>query len=162
MAIPAILILSGCVAPYRIVYSSDFSFARYDFIVVQKPDSANTSTSLYGLDIEFANMVARYNMKVIGDKDYKALTVEQQGQTLFARLSMISNNRKDNLISISFDDAASGKTVASVTSRARGDMFDTADRTKALEAVSDALLQALRQDKGLSIKDATATKPTPM
>lgn len=155
----ALAMLGGCsTPPYRLVYSSGFTFARYDFIVVAKPDNATTSSSLYGFDIEFANLMARYNMKIVGDKEFETLTPAEKRQTLLARMSLIATNKKKNLISISFDDGVSGKTVASVTAEAKGNMFDTSDRTKAFEAVTDALLQALEHDKGLSVSDANASK----
>lgn len=153
----AVFLFVACTPPYRMVYSSGFSFARYDFLVVSKPDE-KSSTPLYGLDIEFANMMTRYNMKVIGDKEYSSLTQEQKQQTLIARMSVIASSKKENLISISFDDSVSGKTVASITAKAKGDMFDASDRTKAFESVSNALLQALQRDKGLTVSDANPTK----
>lgn len=153
----ALLLVAGCTPPYRMVYSSGFSFARYNFLVVSKPDE-KSSTTLYGLDIEFANMMTRYNMKVIGDKEYQSLTSEQKQQTLIARMSVIASSKKENLISISFDDSVSGKTVASITAKAKGDMFDASDRTKAFESVSDALLQAMQRDKGLTVSDTGPSK----
>lgn len=155
IAIPVIILATGCGEPaYRLVYSSGFTFSRYDLIIMSRSDSEKTSTSLYGLDIELANMLTRYNMKIIGDKEYQVLPQEQKQKTLLARMSMIASSAKMNLISISFDDAISGKTVASVTAKAKGNMFDVADRTKAMESVSDALLQALQRDKGLLITDS--------
>ena len=152
-----VILLASCTPPYRMVYSSGFSFARYNFLVVSKPDE-KTSTTLYGLDIEFANMMNRYDMKVIGDKECQNLSPEQKNQTLIARMSVIASSKKENLISISFDDYISGRTVASITAKAKGDMFDASDRTKAFESVSDALLQAIQRDKGLTVTDAKPTK----
>ena len=129
LILPGVLLVVGCAAPpYRLVYSGGFSFARYDLIVIYKPDE-KSSTSLYGMDIELANMLTRYNMKIIGDKEYQSLPQEQKLKTLIARMSLIASSAKVNLISISFDDAVSGKTVASVTAKAKGDMFDVSDRT---------------------------------
>lgn len=122
-----------------------------------KPEE-KTAPSLYGMDIELANMLTRYNMKIIGDKEYQTLTPSQKDRTLLARMSLVATSKKENLISISFDDAVSGKTVASVTAKAKGDMFDVSDRTKAMESVSDALIQALQRDKGLSVMDSKATR----
>ena len=152
-AVASLVFLVACSDPYRLVYSNGFSFSNYDFLVISKPDPTVTATSLYGMDIEFANMMSRYNMKVVGDKEFQTLTPEQKQRTLFARMSMTSSSKKDNLISVSFDDAISGKTVASVTGRAKGDMFDASDRTKAFESVSNAIVQAMERDKGLRVQD---------
>ncbi len=115
-------------------------------------------TALYGMDVELANLMSRYDMKIIGDKEYETLAQDQKQQTLFARMSLISSDKNDNLISIAFDDGVSGKTVASLTSRARGDMFDSSDRTRAFERVSNELLEAIKRDKGLSVTDTKAKK----
>ena len=149
----AVLLVSGCSETYRLVYSNGFSFRNYDYIVVSKPDASSTATSLYGMDIEFANMMSRYNMNIIGDKEYAGISSAKQARTLVARLSLISTGSKANLISVSLDDAPSGKTVASITAKAKGDMFSQKDRTKALEAVSHALIRSLEQDKGLTVSD---------
>lgn len=149
-----VVALFGCSETYRLVYSNGFSFRNYDYIVVSKPDANATSTTLYGLDIEFANMMSRYNMNIVGDREYQGLSKEKQARTLLARLSLISTGSNANLISVSLDDGPSGKTVASITAKAKGDMFSAKDRTKALEAVSKALIQSLERDKGLTVTDS--------
>jgi hypothetical protein len=58
---------------------------------------------------------------------------------------------KENLITISFDDAISGKTVANLTSQAKGNLFKPSDRTKALDIVSKPLTEALINEKGLKV-----------
>jgi hypothetical protein len=92
-------------------------------------------------------------MKILGDKEFQALPQEKKNQTLWARMALTASNKEDNLITISFDDAVSGKTVASLTARAKGDMFDASDRTRAVENVGAALIQALERDKGLKISN---------
>ncbi len=152
----AVLIL-GCAAgqAYRVVYSPGFSFARYNYLVVAKPGE-KTSASLYGMDVEFANLMERYNWNVIGDKEYQGLTTDQQRQTLIARMAMISSSEEENLLTVSFDDAVTGKTVATVTTEAEGDMFDPGDRTQAFESLSKAIVQTLERDKGLKVTEAKA------
>lgn len=147
-----LLVLCGCGATYRLVYSSGFTFASYDYLVVAKPEPLS-STSLYGMDVEFSNLMARYNMKVVGDREFADLPSDQKKRTLLARMSLIASSRKVNLLSVSFDDMVTGKVVASVTTKAKGDMFDTSDRTKAFEALSKAITQSLERDKGLSVSD---------
>ena len=151
-AMVGLLLIAACSVPYRLVYSSGFSFANYDYLVIGKPD-LSSSTTLYGMDVEFGNLMARYNMNVIGNHDYERLPADEQKRSLFTRMSLIASGRKKNLITISFDDAVSGKTVASLTAKAKGDMFDASDRTEAMESVSRAIVQALQRDKGLRIAD---------
>jgi len=152
--VAVLLLMAACKhAPStRLVYSGGFSFANYDYLIVAKPDPRNTSTSLYGMDVEFANLMSRYNMKVVGDKEYEKLSPENQKRTLIARLSLVADG-KDNLISVSFDDAPTGRTGASITSRAKGNIFNLRDRTKAIESLSKTITKALKQDKGLKISD---------
>lgn len=159
VALGSAVVLAGCAAKntYRMVYSAGFSFANYNFLIVGKPNE-KTGPSLYGLDIEFANLMSRYSWKVIGDKEFQALTPEQKQQTLFARLAVISSSEKDqSLLSVSFDDALTDKTVATVTTESEVDMFDAGERNEAFESLSNAIVKALERDKGLTVTE-TKTK----
>lgn len=142
----------GCATPNRLVYSSGFSFANYDFVVIAKTDGRDTATSLYGMDVEFANLISRYNMKVIGDKEYDKLPLNVQKRTLNARMSVTASNNRI-LLAVSFDDAITGRTGSSITALTRGNIFNLDDRTKAFEAASETIVKALQQDKGLQITD---------
>lgn len=97
-------------SPNRLVYSSGFSFANYDYVVIAKPDGSNTHTSLYGMDVEFANLMGRYNMKVIGPNEYTSLSDSNRLRTLFARMAATAGDDYITL-SVSFDDAVSGRTA---------------------------------------------------
>ena len=92
-------------------------------------------------------------MKVIGDKEYEKLPTEIQKRTLEARMSVTASNKKI-LFAVSFDDAVTGRTGASITTLADGEIFDLDDRTKAFENVSETIIKALQQDKGLKITDS--------
>jgi hypothetical protein len=144
----------ACGPRYRLVYSSGFSFAKYDFMVVAKPEVGSTSTPLLGMDIEFGNLMARHNMRIIGDKEFERLPEKDQSRTLLARLALITSPGR-NLITVSFDDAVSGRTVASISQVAKGDMLDEDERTKALESVTNVVVQAIQKDKGLTIASGT-------
>lgn len=150
------MITVGCSTPNRRVYSSGFSFSNYDYVIMYKPDSSVNSTAMYGMDVEFANLLSRVNMKVIGDKEYDVLPIEIKKRSLNVRLSLISsgsNGSGTSLLSVSFDDAVSGKTVANFIEKARGDMFDFKDRTYALDSVSRTITRAIASEKGLEIID---------
>lgn len=131
------------------MYAHGFTFANYDFIVVSKP-SSDSSTPLYGMDVEFGNLMASLNMKVIGDKEFGKLSQADKIKTLFARLSLSASSDR-NLLSVSFDDAESGKTVCSISQVAKGDMLDEDERTKALDSVTRVIARAVQRDKGLTI-----------
>ncbi len=150
------LLLVGC-ASQRLVYSNGFSFANYDFLIVGKPGGENPSTTLYGMDIEFANVMSRYNMKVIGTKEFADLTPEMQKRTLFARMSMSAGDKHIQL-TVSFDDAVTNKTVSSITAENRGDIFDTGDRDKVFENATRVITQALEHEKGLTVAEAPNRK----
>lgn len=132
-----IVLVAACGPRYRLVYSSGFSFAKYDFMVVAKPEVGSTSTPLLGMDIEFGNLMARHNMKIIGDKELERLPEKDQSRTLLARLALITSPER-NLISVSFDDAVSGRTVASIS-----------------QVAKDVVIQAIQKDKGLTIASGT-------
>jgi hypothetical protein len=144
--------ITACATPNRLVYSSGFSFANYDYVIVAKPSATDTTTALYGMDIEFANLISRYNMKILGEKEYNTLPQDVQKRTLLARMSL-SANRKKILFTVTFDDAVTGRTGSSITSITEGDIFNLDTRTEAFEAISKTIIKALKQDKGLKIQD---------
>lgn len=132
------------------VYSSGFSFANYDYVVVGKTEGEDTNTSLYGMDVEFGNLMSRFNMKVIGDREYAKLPLEVQKRTLEARLSLSASSNRI-LLAVSFDDAITGKIGCSITSYTKGNIFDVDARSKAFDAASATIIQALQKDKGLQV-----------
>ena len=150
LVLPALVAAINCTPPQVMVYSAGFTFSKYDFLVFSKPLPGQT-TALYGMDVEVANLMARCNMTILGDKEYVDIKPEDKARTLFVRFAITSFNKKENLITISFDDAISGKTVANLTSQAKGNLFDPSDRTKALERVSQPLSEALTREKGLMV-----------
>ena len=140
-----------------LVYSSGFSFSKYQYVIVQKPDGRATSPDLYGLDVELANLLTQYNMKVIGDKEYASLTTDDRSKTLLARMALSAS--EDNLvITVSFDDMVSGRTGASLTTHADGDLFDLDSRTLAFKEAAKEFVKAVQHDKGLTISDSSGKK----
>ena len=136
------------------VYSSGFSFANYDYVVIAKPHGEDTDTSLYGMDVEFSNLMSRFNMRVIGDKEYETLSSEVKQRTLDARMSVTASTNRI-VLAISFDDSVSGRTVASITTNTSGYIFDPDDRVDAFESASETLIKAIEKDKGLRISHGT-------
>lgn len=145
------LLMAAC-AQQRTVYGNGFSFANYDYVVVAKPGDERP-TSLYGMDVEFANLVSRYNMRVIGSREYSQLQLAQQQRTLFARMALSASD-KNVVVSISFDDALTDRTMASFTANKRGDIYDNDDRGKVFEQVSKPIIKALESEKGLTVRDS--------
>jgi hypothetical protein len=43
------------------------------------------------MDVEFANLLSRYNMKIVGNKEYENLSPEVKKRTLTARMSMTAS-----------------------------------------------------------------------
>lgn len=147
------VILSGCGSdPTRTVYASGFSFANYDYVIVAKPDADGTSTSLYGMDVELANLLTRYNMKVVGRKQFAQFPESKKTRTLFARMALSASD-EHVLLTISFDDASTGRVVSSFTGGADGELYDGEARGEALENVLDPLTEALKHDKHLTITE---------
>ncbi len=152
MAATLILVMASCSSPSQLVYSSGFSFANFDYVVVAKPDSGATTTSLYGMDVEFANSMTRNNMKVIGDKECEALPPERKARALHARIA-ITASRRFIILTIAFDEVVTGKTVASVTSKTKGDLLDPDERAQAFEWAAERLVLALENDRGTRVVD---------
>lgn len=152
LALLIALMATACSTPNRLVYSSGFSFANYDYIVIAKPDANGTSTSLYGMDVEFANLMSRYNFKVIGDKEIVDMSPDQKKRALFARISMAAAQKRITL-TVSFDDVVTGRTGSSITTYTKGDIFKTKYRDEVFESASVTIISALERDKGLVIRE---------
>lgn len=150
--------LTACATPNRLVYSSGFSFANYDYVFLAKPEGANANTALYGFDVEFGNILSSYNMRLVGDKQYASMPAAQQQRTLFARMAVAGIDERI-VLSVSFDDATSGRTGASITSSTKGELFEEDDRREAFESVSNTVVKALQQDKGLMVSSHRAQRP---
>lgn len=89
-------------------------------------------------------------MNVIGDKQFATLSDADQKRTLNARFAVSSSDDRI-VLTVSFDDAVTGKTGASITGSAKGDLFNGDERAEAFESVSKTLIKALEKDKGLAI-----------
>jgi len=55
------------------------------------------------------------------------------------------------VITVSFDDMVTGRTGASVTTYADGDLFDAGSRTSAFQDAADEIVKAVQHDQGLKI-----------
>lgn len=144
----AVCLLAAChhLPPPRLVYSSGFTFANYDYVVVAKPDAGHQSAVLYGMDIDLANLLGRYNMKVVGDKELATMPASAQQRALVARFAMAADGRI-NTVTVSFDDERSNRTVASATAMVKGDIYNTEDRSRIFEALASVIVKALVHDK---------------
>jgi hypothetical protein len=150
LCIPALVATVGCVGPSVFVYSSGFSFSKYDFLIFEKPDEGS-STPLYGMDIEVGNELAHYNMNIIGDKEFATMNPEDKPRTLYVRFAISSYNKMKNLIAISFDDATTGKTVATLTAEVYGSLMDPNHRANTIKQLVQPLSEALTREKGLKV-----------
>jgi hypothetical protein len=105
------------------------------------------------MDVEFSNLMSRYNFKVVGNKEFAEMPNDQKKRTLFARVSMSAADKRI-MLSVSFDDAVTGKTGSSITTYTKGNIFQTKYRDAAFESASVTIIQALQVDKGLIINDS--------
>lgn len=144
-------VVAACATQNMLVYSSGFNFAKYQNIVVAKPDGQNTGAALYGLDVELANLLTRYNMKIIGNNQYPALSPLERSKTLFARMSLEAVGKKRIILTVSFDDMVTGVTGASITTYAKGDLWDLDSRTEVFQDASQEIVNAIQHDKGLTV-----------
>jgi hypothetical protein len=149
----ALITLAACHDDAMLVYSSGFSFSSYQYVIVAKPDGQDTSPSLYGLDLELANLLARYNMKVIGNKEYEGLSANDRSKTLLARMAL-NASKKTLVITVSFDDMVTGRTGANITTYADGNLFKMSSRTDAFNDAADEIIKAIQHDTGLKISDS--------
>ncbi len=152
------LTLAACTTKSMLVYSSGFNFTNYEYVVVGKPDGRGTSTMLYGMDVELANLLARYNMKVIGNKEAETLSPGDKSKTVFARMSMEMDSNNHIILSVSFDEMVTGRTGASITTYTKGKIWDTRSRTEAFADTAQAIAHAFQHDKDLTVTQTIAKR----
>ncbi len=138
----------------QFVYSSGFSFSNYQYVIVEKPGGHTTSTDMYGLDVELADVLTRHNMKVIDDEGYELLSPGEKKSTLLARMGVAATNDK-LVITVSFDDMLTGHVGATVTTYADGNLFKSKERKRALDHAAKEIVKAFQHDKGLKTSDTS-------
>jgi hypothetical protein len=144
--------LAGCSAETRLASAGGFSFADYGSVVIAKPDAHSTHASHYGLEVELANRLARYGLDALGEKSFADLSPEAQRRVLFLRMHVTGSDGKI-IISASFDEAVTGRTVCSLTASDEGDVLDVADQREVFQSLSDEVIEKLARDKGLEVTD---------
>jgi hypothetical protein len=151
LAVWLVVVACACGTHERLVYSADFSFASYQFIVVSKPSDANSHSSafLYSLDMQLGNVLSQYGMRVVGDKEIQDFTAEQKAKTLVLRGALDTYEDKRAALSVSFDDYVTGRTMANMTSASDGNIFNHDDRDKMFRKITEGLQKSLTEEKGL-------------
>ena len=151
LAALALLLLAACSSTPQLTTSSGFSFASFDSVVIAKPATA-TDATLFGLDVDMANALGRYGLKVIGDRELEGLKDDARARTLVVRLALKGSGEK-HVVTISFDSAATGRTEATITAEAEGNLFDADSRREAFEELRHAVLSRVARDKGLEYEE---------
>lgn len=152
-AVFTVLLLAGCASQDTVVYGSGFSFANYDYIVMER----DSNSAIYGLDLKLGNRLSGYNMKLLGDKEYEALGPEQKQRTLGAQLS-ISGGDDRILLGLSLQNLTTGRTVATIGTTEKGDLFDKDDREDAFDELTKAVTGAIERDKKLLVEKSNNLK----
>lgn len=142
------LFLFACASNETVVYSNGFSFANYDYVVIER----DTNSAIYGMDLEFGNMIGAYNMAVVGSKEIENLPYEAKKRTLGVQLS-VSGSSERIMLGISFQDFITGRTVATIGSTEKGDLFDRDDRTEIFDLVTGTVVAAIKRDKQLNVEN---------
>ncbi len=120
-----------------------FSFAEYDFVVIEN------RTSLAGIDDEFGELMNIYGMQTVTAAEYESMSVENRARTLKAIISLVDDGGVDS-IDISFKVATDEGAKKSFGSAVKGDIDNTVSRSKVLQSVADKIIKELKEDKGLS------------
>lgn len=132
----------------RMIYANDFSFANYQYLVIDKPQGQG-SPFLYSLDLDVGNVLSKYGLRVLGDKEAADLTDEQKRKTLIVRGAMDAQKDERMALSVSFDDYVTDRSLANMTATSKGNVYDADDRSKAYQRLQEALRQSIEQEKGL-------------
>lgn len=152
--------LIACAGNETVVYSNGFSFAKYDYVVIERDDKS----AAYGLDVKFGNVISDYHLAVMGSKEYDNLPYAQKKRVLGARVSM-SGDSDRIVMGVAFQDYLSGRTVASMGTTERGDLYDKGDREKVFLIVFRSIAVAINEDRQNAITagadQVTATPAAP-
>ncbi len=141
--ISALLIISCTSVSQNKLVESSFSFKNYDFLVV-----SNSELLLLDIDTEFGDLMQIYSMKALTTQEYEQFSFDNKKRTLFAKISLDTKGETD-LLNILFEDTVTGEAKRNFSGVAEGDMLESEDRSKALQLVSNKIIKALKEDKGL-------------
>lgn len=154
------VLLLACAGNETVVYSNGFSFANYKYVVIDRDDNS----AAYGLDIRFGNAIADYHLAVVGSKEYDNLPYAQKKQVLGARVS-VSGDSDRIVMGIAFQDYLSGRTVASMGTSEKGDLFDKGDREDVFMVVFRSVALAINADRqkaaAVGARQVVAPSPAP-
>ena len=154
------VLLLACAGNETVVYSNGFSFANYKYVVIDRDDNS----AAYGLDIQFGNAIADYHLAVVGSKEYDNLPYAQKKQVLGARVS-VSGDSDRIVMGIAFQDYLSGRTVASMGTSEKGDLFDKGDREDVFMIVFRSIALAINADRqkaaAVGARQVVAPSPAP-
>jgi hypothetical protein len=134
--------LIACAGNETVVYSNGFSFAKYDYVVIERDDNS----AAYGLDVKFGNVISDYHLAVMGSKEYDNLLYAQKKRVLGARVSM-SGDSDRIVMGVAFQDYITGRTVANMGSSEKGDLFDKGDREDVFLLVMRSVATAINADR---------------
>lgn len=136
------VLLLACAGNETVVYSNGFSFANYKYVVIDRDDNS----AAHGLDIRFGNAISDYHLAVVGSKEYDNLPYAQKKQVLGARVS-VSGDSDRIVMGVAFQDYLSGRTVASMGTTEKGDLFDKGDREDVFLIVFRSIAIAINSDR---------------
>jgi hypothetical protein len=152
------LCISACSTPTRYVASRGFTFDRYDYIVSGPGGGGwenkygGRSQTMFGLDIDINNYLASYNFNIVGYKEYESLTPQQQARTLDFGVS-VASSIEQSVLTVSFNDAVTGRTMASFTQTADGDITDIHTREEILGKVMEKMTEIFSDARGLDVNE---------
>ncbi|WP_269619615.1 hypothetical protein [Zhongshania sp. BJYM1] len=150
--------LIACAGNETVVYSNGFSFSKYEYVVIEGDDNS----AAYGLDVAFGNIISDYHLAVVGSKEYENLPYAQKKRVLGARVSVKGDSDRI-VMGIAFQDYITGRTVASMGSSEKGDVFDRDDREEVFQLVMRSVATAINADReqALATNSSVLAAPAP-
>ena len=91
-------------------------------------------------------------------KEYDTLSPQQQQRTLEMR-TQVAATHKDSALTVSFDDAVTGRTMASFTETGAGDISKFKAREKIVQKVMKKMTEVFVADRGLVVDDGVLASP---
>lgn len=135
-------ILSSC-STDKTMIAKGVNLNKYEYAsLVQTKNGFGTTTDIE-IEPGIYDAIESTRLQMIGDRRVQELTGDQKGKLVLAKYSAISNE-KESVLSISFEDYMTGKTVASCRASSKGAWTRQKDVDRAIRKLSDRIAKVWR------------------
>ena len=138
----SVMAFSSC-STDKTMIAKGVNLNKYEYAsLVQTKNGFGTTTDIE-IEPGIYDAIESTRLQMIGDRRVQELTGDQKGKLVLAKYSAISNE-KESVLSISFEDYMTGKTVASCRASSKGAWTRQKDVDRAIRKLSDRIAKVWR------------------